>query len=55
MVVSAASGAVGQIVGQIAKIMGCKVIGTAGTESKVSFIVDELGFDAGINYKNANV
>ena len=55
VVVSAASGAVGQIVGQIAKIMGCKVIGTAGSEAKVSFIVNELGFDAGINYKNTNV
>ena len=55
VVVSAASGAVGQIVGQIAKIMGCKVIGTAGTKEKVQFIVDELGFDVGINYKKENV
>ena len=55
VVVSAASGAVGQIVGQIAKIMGCKVIGTAGSDSKVQYIVDELGFDSGINYKTQNV
>ncbi len=55
VVVSAASGAVGQIVGQIAKIMGCKVTGTAGSDSKVQYIVDELGFDSGINYKTQNV
>ena len=55
VVVSAASGAVGQIAGQIAKIMGCRVIGTAGTNEKVQFIVDELGFDVGINYKTENV
>ena len=55
VVVSAASGAVGQIVGQIGKIMGCRVVGTAGTDEKVDFIVNELGFDAGINYKTENV
>tara|TARA_B110000014_G_scaffold264458_1_gene266296 strand:+ start:5567 stop:6577 length:1011 start_codon:yes stop_codon:yes gene_type:complete len=55
VVVSAASGAVGQIVGQIAKIMGCKVVGTAGSEAKVKFIVDELGFDYAINYKTTDV
>ena len=55
VVVSAASGAVGQVVGQIAKIMGCNVVGTAGTDEKVRFIVDELGFDVGINYKQQNV
>jgi len=55
VVVSAASGAVGQIVGQIAKIMGCKVVGTAGSEAKVKFIVDELGFDNAINYKTTDV
>ena len=53
--VSAASGAVGQIVGQIAKIMGCQVIGTAGSDEKVDFIVKELGFDAGINYKTEDL
>lgn len=55
VVVSAASGAVGQVVGQIAKIMGCYVVGTAGTPEKVDYIVNELGFDAGINYKTEDV
>jgi len=55
VVVSAASGAVGQVVGQIAKVMGCRVIGTAGSDDKVNYIVQELGFDAGINYKTQNV
>ena len=55
VVVYAASGSVGQLVGQIAKIMGCKVIGTAGSDSKVQYIVEELGFDSGINYKTQNV
>jgi hypothetical protein len=55
VVVSAASGAVGQIVGQIAKIMGCRVVGTASTREKVDFIVEELGFDAGINYRTENL
>ena len=51
VVVSAASGAVGAVVGQIASLMGCRVVGTAGSDEKVAYIVDELGFDAGINYK----
>ena len=55
VLVSAASGAVGQVVGQIAKIMGCYVVGTAGSQEKIDFIVDELGFDAGINYKTENI
>ena len=55
VVVSAASGAVGQVVGQIARIMGCRVVGTAGSDDKVDFIVNELGFDAGINYKTEDV
>ena len=55
LVVSAASGGVGQIVGQIGKIKGCRVIGIAGGEKKCRFIVDELGFDAAIDYKNENV
>ena len=55
VVVSAASGAVGQVVGQIARIMGCRVVGTAGSDDKIDFIVNELGFDAGINYKTENV
>ena len=55
VVVSAASGAVGAVVGQIAKIGGCRVVGIAGSDEKVSYIVDELGFDAGINYKTQDV
>ena len=55
VVVSAASGAVGQVVGQIAKIMGCYVVGTAGSQDKIDYIVDELGFDVGINYKTESV
>ena len=55
VVVSAASGAVGQVVGQIARIMGCRVIGIAGTQEKIDYIVKELGFDVGINYKTDDV
>ena len=55
VVVSAASGAVGQVVGQIAKIMGCYVVGIAGSKEKIDYIVDELRFDAGINYKTDNL
>ncbi|MCH8817956.1 MAG: NADP-dependent oxidoreductase [Chloroflexi bacterium] len=55
IVVSAASGAVGAIVGQIGKIMGCRVVGIAGSDEKVAYIVDELGFDAGINYNTQDV
>jgi NADPH-dependent curcumin reductase CurA len=53
VVVSAAAGAVGTVVGQIAKIKGCRVIGIAGGEEKCRYIVDELGFDAAIDYKAA--
>ncbi|RMB08637.1 NADP-dependent oxidoreductase [Eilatimonas milleporae] len=49
--VSAASGAVGQVVGQIAKNMNCHVAGSAGSDDKVAFLKDELGFDEAINYK----
>ena len=55
VVVSAAAGAVGQVVGQIAKIKGCRVVGIAGGAEKCRFIVDELGFDAAIDYKNEDV
>jgi NADPH-dependent curcumin reductase CurA len=51
IVVSAASGAVGQIVGQIGKIMGCRVVGIAGGAKKCAFVKDELGFDACLDYK----
>ncbi len=49
--VSAASGAVGSVVGQIAKIMGCEVVGCAGSDDKVDYLVNELGFDRAFNYK----
>lgn len=52
LVVSGAAGAVGSIAGQIGKLMGCRVIGIAGTDEKVDFITSELGFDAAINYKS---
>lgn len=55
VVVSGAAGAVGGLVGQIAKIKGCRVVGIAGGEDKCKFLVDELGFDAAIDYKNENV
>ncbi|MFK8008491.1 MAG: NADP-dependent oxidoreductase [Saprospiraceae bacterium] len=53
--VSGAAGAVGSIVGQIAKIKGCTVIGTAGGAEKCKYVVEQLGFDACIDYKNENV
>jgi NADPH-dependent curcumin reductase CurA len=55
VVVSAAAGAVGMMVGQIAKIKGCRVVGIAGGPEKCRFIVDELGFDAAIDYKHEDV
>ncbi|MBT8302254.1 MAG: NADP-dependent oxidoreductase [Maribacter sp.] len=55
VVVSGAAGAVGSIVGQIAKIKGCKVIGIAGGPDKCKYIVEELGFDGAIDYKNEDV
>lgn len=51
ILVSAAAGATGSIVGQIAKIKGCRVVGLAGTDEKCRWIEEELGFDAAINYK----
>jgi NADPH-dependent curcumin reductase CurA len=55
LVVSAAAGAVGSIVGQIAKIKGCRVIGIAGGPDKCKWIVDDLGFDGAIDYKSEDV
>ncbi len=51
VVVSAASGAVGGAVGQLAKVRGCRVVGIAGGTEKCRYVVDELGFDACIDYK----
>ncbi|MDJ0645717.1 MAG: NADP-dependent oxidoreductase [Flavobacteriaceae bacterium] len=53
--VSGAAGAVGSVVGQIAKIKNCKVVGIAGGPEKCKYLVDELGFDAAIDYKNDNI
>jgi len=54
LVVSAAAGATGSIAGQIGKIRGCRVVGIAGTDEKCQWITRELGFDAAINYKQAD-
>ena len=51
VVVSAAAGAVGSTVGQIAKIKGCRVVGVAGSDEKVRYVTQDLGFDAAFNYK----
>jgi len=53
--VSAAAGAVGSVAAQIAKIKGCYVIGSAGTDEKCRWLKDELGLDAVINYKNGDL
>jgi hypothetical protein len=53
--VSAAAGAVGSVAGQIAKARGSRVIGSAGSSEKVSYLLDELGFDAAFNYKDGEV
>jgi len=55
VVVSGAAGAVGGLVGQIAKLKGCRVVGIAGGAEKCKFLVDELGFDAAVDYKNEDV
>jgi NADPH-dependent curcumin reductase CurA len=55
VVVSAASGAVGSVVGQLAKQEGCRVVGIAGGKAKCDYVVDELGFDACIDYKAGNL
>jgi NADPH-dependent curcumin reductase len=55
VVVSGAGGAVGTVVGQIAKIKGCHVVGVAGGTKKCSYVVNDLGFDAAIDYKTENV
>ena len=55
VVVSGAAGAVGQTVGQIAKLKGCRVVGIAGGPAKCDWVVKELGFDACIDYKNSDL
>jgi NADPH-dependent curcumin reductase CurA len=55
VVVSGAAGAVGQTVGQVARKLGCRVVGIAGGKDKCDFVVNELGFDACIDYKNSAV
>ncbi|MFT5166522.1 MAG: NADPH-dependent curcumin reductase CurA [Saprospiraceae bacterium] len=55
VLISGAAGAVGSIVGQIAKIKGCTVIGIAGGPEKTKYLIDELGFDGAIDYKNEDI
>ncbi|MGI9522717.1 MAG: NADP-dependent oxidoreductase [Hyphomicrobiaceae bacterium] len=52
IVISAASGAVGQTVGQLARLAGCRVVGIAGNSTKCAYVCEELGFDACIDYNN---
>lgn len=55
IVVSAASGAVGSVVGQLAKLRGCRAVGIAGGKEKCDYVVKELGFDACVDYKAGNL
>ncbi|PAU59515.1 NADP-dependent oxidoreductase [Pseudomonas sp. PIC25] len=55
VVISGAAGAVGSVAGQIAKIKGCRVVGIAGGQDKCRYLVEELGFDGAIDYKNEDV
>jgi len=55
VVVSAASGAVGSVVGQIAKLKGCRAVGIAGSEDKCRFVVDTLGFDACVSHRTGDL
>lgn len=54
LVVSGAAGAVGSFVGQIGKIKGCRVVGIAGSDDKIDYLVNDLGFDAAFNYKTTD-
>lgn len=54
VVVSGAAGATGSVAGQIAKIKGARVVGIAGSEDKCKWLVDELGFDVALNYKDSD-
>ncbi|KAG0318639.1 hypothetical protein BGZ99_005561 [Dissophora globulifera] len=53
--ISAASGAVGQLVGQMAKVLGLRVVGSAGSDEKIAYLLNELKFDAAFNYKNGDI
>ena len=53
--VSAAAGAVGSVAGQIAKIKGCRVVGSCGSDEKVRHLVEDLGFDSAFNYKTSSI
>jgi NADPH-dependent curcumin reductase CurA len=55
VLVSGAAGATGSIVGQLAKLAGCRVVGIAGGAEKCAWLVNELGFDEAIDYKNDRV
>jgi len=55
VVVAAASGAVGSLVGQIAKLQGCRVVGIAGSDEKCNYVTDTLGFDACVNHKSSDL
>lgn len=55
VVISAAAGSVGTIVGQLAKIKGCRTVGIAGGPEKCKWLVDELGYDSAVDYKNGDV
>ena len=55
VLVSAAAGGVGSIVGQIAKVKGCRAVGLTGSDDKCAWLTEELGYDAAINYKTANL
>jgi len=52
VVISAAAGSVGHVVGQVAKLKGCRVVGVAGSDEKCAMLVDEQGFDVAVNYKD---
>jgi NADPH-dependent curcumin reductase CurA len=55
VVISAASGAVGSVAGQLSRMKGCRTVGVAGSDSKCRYVVDELGFDRCINYKTGEL
>ena len=55
VLVSAAAGGVGSIVGQIAKLKGCRAVGLTGSDEKCAWLIEELGYDAAINYKTTNL